>query len=298
MEVYLDMLILENLVMNYIILWVTGKLTRESMSQLRLLFGAVIGTVYCAVMFFPSLRFLYTFIFKVILSVVLVAVVFYPLGFKKFLKTLAFFYLVSFAFGGAAFGLFYFSNSGAILSNGVFYLHNFSVMILVISTAIAYIVIKVSWSFVQAKVSKENMLILLNVELDNKSVNLKGLIDTANCLYDPITNNPVIVVELSAIKELLPYELQELFHKRKQDDLACIMGVIYNSSWINRFRLIPYNSLGKENGMLVGFKPDKINIESVNCNREVNNIVVGIYNKNLSRDNSYNALLHPQIINL
>ena len=44
--------------------------------------------------------------------------------------------------------------------------------------------------------------------------------------------------------------------------------------YISRFRLIPFSSLGKQNGMLVGFKPDKVLIKFDENEIEKKNVIV------------------------
>jgi stage II sporulation protein GA (sporulation sigma-E factor processing peptidase) len=58
-------------------------------------------------------------------------------------------------------------------------------------------------------------------------------------------------------------------------------------------RCIPFSSLGEENGLLLGIVTDKISISTKDGLKEYSNIVIAIYNKKLSNDNSYNVLLHP-----
>lgn len=298
MEVYLDMLILENLIMNYLILWVTAKFSKERTSFIRLIMSSAIGAAYATIMFFPSFKFVYTFLFKILLSFVLIVVAFYPSKLKQFLKLVAIFYIVSFVFGGAAFGLFYFTNFGAILSNGIFYISNFPVKILLVSSTASYVIIRFAWSAIQNRLSKDNLFVMVDICVETKKTNIRALIDTANSLYDPISNLPVMVVEYNAIKELLPDDLRKIFEKCKENDLALISNIVSGTEWISRFRLVPFSSLGKENGMLVGFKPDEVLIKMIEGNKEIRNIIVGVYNKKLSKDESYNALLHPEVINI
>ena len=61
--------------------------------------------------------------------------------------------------------------------------------------------------------------------------------------------------------------------------------------YISKIRLIPFTSLGKENGMLTGIRFDMARIETDEIIKEKNNIIVGIYNKKLTKDNKYNALI-------
>lgn len=297
MEIYLDMLILENFIMNYIILFVTNKFSKANTNALRISISALIGALYAIIVFFPNLKLFYTLIFKICLSFVLIIIAFYPKNLKDLLKELAIFYMVSFAFGGAAFGLFYFSNFGVVISNGIFYISNFPIKILVISTILAYLIIKYSLTYIQKRIHKEDIIIAFDVSYKEITINLNGIIDTANTLFDPLTKNPVIVVEYYAIKEILPQQLRYIFENYKENDLNEVLQIVSDTEWISRFRLIPYTSLGKENGMLIGFRPDKVIVHEKEQLSIKNDIIVGIYNKNLSKHNSYNALLHPDIVN-
>jgi len=46
MDVYIDVLFVENLIMNYLILTVTSRFCRSSASGLRMLAGAAVGAAY------------------------------------------------------------------------------------------------------------------------------------------------------------------------------------------------------------------------------------------------------------
>ena len=44
--------------------------------------------------------------------------------------------------------------------------------------------------------------------------------------------------------------------------------------YISRFRLIPFSSLGKQNGMLIGFKPDKVTIKFDGLEKEKGDVII------------------------
>ena len=77
------------------------------------------------------------------------------------------------------------------------------------------------------------------------------------------------------------------------DNLTWIMTEVSQKGL--RARLIPFSSLGKENGMLLGFVPDKAEIYDECGVRVLEKCVVGIYEHSLSKDRSYAALLNPYI---
>jgi stage II sporulation protein GA (sporulation sigma-E factor processing peptidase) len=122
-DIYLDVLFLENLVMNYLILVVTSKFSKARTSNLRLFLGALVGAVYVImIILVPSIKLYYTAVAKIALSFVIVAVTFSPEKVVSFLKILTIFYISTFIFAGASFAFLYFNQSGGFIRNGVYIL--------------------------------------------------------------------------------------------------------------------------------------------------------------------------------
>lgn len=48
----------------------------------------------------------------------------------------------------------------------------------------------------------------------------------------------------------------------------------FGEDYISRFRLIPFSSLGKQNGMLIGFKPDGVTITFDENRLEKENVII------------------------
>ncbi len=246
--------------------------------------------------FFPSLHFMLTFSMKIVISMLIIIITFIPHRCKEFFKYLSIFYLTTFVFGGTAFGVFYFTNFNSIISNGIFYTNNFTIRILLYSVAIAYILIMVSINLIKYKISNERSFRQITIEFDKKKKEINALIDTGNSLSDPISNFPVIIVEYNAIEDILPENIKEIFINNNFSKLDIIMDTLRNSSWINRFRVIPYTSLGKTNGMLIGFKPDNVKLINEGDTIIINKIIIGISINELSQNGDYKALLNPDIL--
>ncbi len=297
MEIYLDVLFLENVIINYFILLVTAKFSKSGTSSLRLTIGAVLGALYVIVLvMLPGMKIYSTIAAKILLSMVIVAVTFAPERPKAFFKVLALFYLSTFIFAGASFAFIYFNQSGGFVRNGIVYVFWRSKwVVLILSFAMVGIIVKIFYEVIQSKFIREKLLLPLKISFENRAIELAALVDTGNSLHDPLTNMPVIVVEFHAIKDILPLDIQNIFKESKEEDLDSISDVVSQSKWFSRFRLIPFTSLGKENGMLIGFKPDFIEIGENENKKGVSNVVVGIYNKALSRNERYKALLSPEL---
>lgn len=298
MVINLDILILENVVMNYLILLLTSKFSKIRISNLRIFTGALIGASYVAILvLLPNLKMYYTTFSKILLSLLMVAVTFSPSKVIPFFKTLAIFYVSTFIFAGAAFAFLYFNQNGGFVRNGFVYVFSDSKWtMLFLSIITVGIILRIFWDIFEQKILKANVLIPLRIAFENGMIDLFALVDTGNSLHDPLTNAPVVVVEFKAIKNILPLEIQKIFEESKEDDLVRVTSVVSDSKWFSRFRLIPFCSLGKENGMLIGFKPDYIEVGDNAEKKGVTDVIIGIYNRALSKSDNYNALLSPELM--
>ncbi|MCX7746972.1 MAG: sigma-E processing peptidase SpoIIGA [Clostridia bacterium] len=298
LEIYLDVLFLENIVMNYLILLMTSKLSKNKPSHLRLFLGALVGASYVIVLILlPGMKVYYTTFAKIALSFLIIAVAFSPEKIAAFFKTLAIFYISTFIFAGAAFTFLYFNQSGGFVRNGVVYVFWQSKWtFLVLSIALVGIIARIFFDVIQYKLFKDKLLMPLNIAFDSKVIKVSGLVDTGNSLKDPLSRLPVIVVEFEALKEILPLEIQDYFKNTREHDLYCFADILSGSPWTSRFRLIPFTSLGMENGMLIGFIPDYVEIGEAQDKKGIHEVVVGIYNKTLSKNERYRALLNPELV--
>lgn len=297
--IYAEYLLIENIIINYIILYVTKRFTRTDTSKLRLFLAATVGALYAFVVFFPSLRFLAKFTVKVAISILMIVISFTPSKLYMFIKQFATFYIVTFVFGGAAFASLYFFDIDALMASGIFYIRISDlpthVKVLAIAIIPSYLLLKFAWSYIQGIISKERVFVPITIMLNSKKADMMALMDTGNSLKDPISETPVIIAEFCAIKELLPSHVQNIFIQYKENNLEIISKIMSRASEEIKFRLIPFKSLGLENGMLLGFKPDNVILKDED-ERVLSSIVVGIYNNTLSPDNKYMALLHPEIL--
>lgn len=295
MEIYIDVLILENLVINYLILLVASKFLRIKAKDLRLLLSACIGTVYVLVMLvLPGANFYFTFVGKLCLSALMVLTAFSFRTWKTFGKTMLCFYVSTFLFAGAAFAYVYMSGNGGFVQNGVYYIFQKSnTNLLVFSAILAFVIIRIFYQLLFRKGNSKNDLVAFKIVMDGKTLELKGLVDTGNGLYDPLSHLPVIVCELQAVADLVPSMVAEMV---RTSDLSC-MEQLNGHPWFSKIRLVPYSALGTEKGMLLGFKPDALSICDPKAQKEeACTAIVCLYDKVLSSNQSYHALLSPDLI--
>lgn len=292
MTIYLDVVLFENLIMNYAILFTTGYILKRKIKHIRLILSSVIGGIYAIVSYSNILVIYSNFFMKVILSVVMIYVAFKPKNIRTLLKDLTVFYLTSFVFGGTAFGLLYLIRPQDIfMKNGMLY-GTYPIKIAILGGTVGFTIIVVSFKIVKKKISKLDMYCEIKITLSNKTKRIKAMIDTGNMLKDPITRMPVIVVEKDVLYDLIPNKILDNLEKIMGGDLE---NEFYDNQifveYISKLRVIPFSSLGKQNGMLIGIKAEKIEIYIDENNEEINDVIIGIYNQKLSKKDKYNALL-------
>jgi len=291
--VYADILFLINFAINFPVLYMTGKMARLHPPLWRLTLGAVLGATYAALMFFPRLSFGYSALAKVLFSLSVVALTFHIRGVRLYIKTVGFFYLVTFCLGGSVMALFYFTGAGvslgAVVKNGILYM-NLPWKTLLLSVGISYCILCIGWGFLQNRLSKENMIRKVGIFWDGREVWLDALLDTGNALCEPFSGAPVIVAEYERLLPVLPPALAGAFSEGEPR-----VEEITDEKIRGRIRVIPFSSLGKEHGMLIGFRPDQAKLLENEQIKDTGEVIVGIYTKPLARDRSYEALLPPEI---
>ena len=292
MTVYIDVLFVINFVVNYVLLLITGKIMRREKSCMRLAAAAVAGALYACFMFFPQIKFLYGCAFKIIASFLLILIAFGAKNAVLTVKTAFVFYLSSFVFGGVTLALFYFTDAGlkygGALNNGIFYFE-LPWKILFFACLGAYAAVKIGFAIYRR--DKNLSYRRVSVMLCQNSADLNALVDTGNLLIDPITNSPVVVAELESVKKLLPKPLVEVLKNGGENDLETVSEAVKDTAFEKRIRMIPFTSLGAQNGIMLGFKPDCVTVGG----RKISNVCVGICSRELSNGHSYNALISPEI---
>ena len=232
---------------------------------------------------------------KFILSIVMIYISFGPRDIKEILKMLIFFYLTSFTFGGASLGVIYMVNTGKIsIQNGII-IGNYTLKTILVGFVVAFVIVIIAFKFVKSKISKNDLFCNIKIKINQKIIRTKAMVDTGNLLKEPITNIPVVVVENKILYDVVPKEILENIEKILGGDLSSISEKT-KQEYMSKLKVIPFSSLGKQNGMLLGLKADGLEIEVADGVKNVDKIIIGIYNKNLSKKGEYSALLGIDVI--
>ena len=295
MTIYVDVVLIENLIMNYIILLATGLILKIRIKHIRLILGSLLGAIYSIVAYTGILKVYSSFILKIILSIIIVYIAYNPQAVKKLCKELLFFYLTSFVFGGAAFALIYIVKPQDILMKNGLFLGTYPLKTVILAAIVAFVVVITAFTIIKSKFTKKDMICEIEVKLNDKIIKTEALIDTGNMLKEPITNTPVVVIEHTLLYDCIPKEILNHLEDIIGGDFEKIPEGIKNV-YISKLKLIPFSSLGKQNGMLIGIKPEYLKIikeEQINVKE---NVILGIYDKSLTKKGEYRALMGMEFV--
>ncbi len=281
--------------MNAIILYASAIILKIKPKTIRIIFASAIGSIYAIITYVTELPIYTSIISKAVLSIIMVYVGFNPQSIKKLLKQVFIFYLTSFVFGGVALYLIYvIKPQNALIRNGMF-VGDYVLKVIFLGAIVAFIIIKIAIKIIKTKINSKDMYCNIKIKINEQMVSTKAMIDTGNLAKEPITNTPVVIVESSLLYDILPKEILNNLDMILGGDLSKIPEEIQNQ-YISKLRCIPFSSLGKQNGMLLGIKADEIEVEKEEDKKITKNVIIGIYDKSLTKRGEYRALVGLDLI--
>lgn len=295
MTIYIDVVFIENLIMNYIILFATSIIIKIKVKHIRLILASILGAIYSIIAYMSILEMYSSVILKIILSVIIVYIAYNPQNVKNMWKYLVIFYMTSFVFGGAAFALIYIVKPQDILMKNGLFLGTYPLKTIILGTIVAFVVIVTSFKLVKSKISKKDMFCTIKININKVEIETKAMIDTGNLLKEPISNTPVIVVEHTLLYDCMPKEILNNLENILGGDFENISEEVKNK-YISKLKVIPFSSLGKQNGMLIGIKSEEVTVINDENENKINNVIIGIYNKSLTKRGEYRALIGIELL--
>ena len=292
MIIYIDIVFLENVLINYIILFSTAIISKSKINPFRILLASSVGGIYSILNYIANLNIFLNLIIKIIISVVIVYISFRTKKIKYILKQICFFYMISFMFGGVAFMLLFFINPKNIIIDGNHFIGTYALKVTIIGSFFSFVIVLIISKLIKDRLSKKTMLCDLEIYYKGKYKKIKTLIDTGNLLKEPISQADVIIVEKNSLKDII------------DTDILNNLSNIINGKWLEsdnskiysyKFKIIPFSSLGNENGILIGFKPDYIKIYNELENIR-DDVFIGIYDGKLCKTNLYTSLIGLDIL--
>lgn len=210
MSAYIEIVILDNLLIDYLILWATGLFFIPPPTRLRVWTAAAVGTVYAVVAPMRGFVFLLHPLIKVSVSLIMVLVAFGCKSRKIYLKQLSVFWLLSLASGGLIGGLGNLLGSASAV-NGVMAVSGPPLWALLMLAFAAAKVYEHFFHSFRRRSAAANGAAKLEFLFAGKRLALDGFFDTGNSVCDPLSGMPAIIVSKSSVEQQLGSALDNDF---------------------------------------------------------------------------------------
>lgn len=237
--IYLDVLLIQSLYVNYFLLRATAKLTHSCLRLGRCLAAAGGSCLFSLLIFLPPLPFWVQIALKLAASAVTVSLAF-GVRQRLWLWQWFCFFGCNFLLAGLLLAVCSRTEQGfAAWGNSYCYL-DFSLLQLILFTALAYSLLQ-GYAFFRRRHQHTQEHYEVWIRLHDKTILLPGLPDTGNTLTDPFTAASVIVCSSESLKPLLSDTQPET---------------------LPGYRLIPCATVTSQ-GLIPLFRPDEVCIRSL-----------------------------------
>lgn len=299
MTIYLDVIWVLNFFFDSLLLYLVALTLKRDIKYWRLFFGGVIGSFIILLSFTPLHSYSGHPVVKMFFSALMILAVF---GYKRisyFLKGLLTLYFTTFLIGGILIGAHYFIQFDVDLSSSVL-LGSIKGFGDPISWLFVILGFPIAWHFSKKSVERIEITKITYEKMTNVSIKIgdfhltvKGLVDSGNQLYDPISKMPVMFVSIKKCMEKLPEPIEKIALKSEE----IIMGnEPLDPEWEHTIRIIPYKVVGQEHQLIIAVKPDELRIETENEVILVEKGLISFTAQQLSSDDAFQCIVHPKML--
>lgn len=244
--IYIDVLIVLNVYVNYFLLRITAGISHLPLKAARCAAASFYGSLFSLLILFPTIP---AVILTAIKSLAAVSIVFFAFGsggIKRLMKSTAIFFAVNFSLAGAVYAVYSWLKPTSLHFNNTYFYIDFSIAVLLITTAVLYIAVKIAMMISGAGAGEGNYSV--TVKYRGKTLLMGGLADTGNALIDYFSGLAVIICD-----------------ERRAAEIVGVGDILENLP--KGFRLIPCSTVS-DSGLIPIFRPDEVMIRNIDNGEE------------------------------
>lgn len=299
MTVYVDIIWLLNWLFDCLLLYWTSIILKRRVPFWRILVGGLIGSIIILLAFTSYAAWVDDIYMKFLFSIFMVLTVFGFNRLKLFFKALGTLYFTTFLSGGILLGLHYFfsfqvANMATSTQQGMNRFGDpMSWFFVIVGFPLAWQYSKRTLNGMEMTKLHYEQLVTVRLQIGDFKAEYKGLIDSGNQLYDPISKSPVMIVSILGKETEIPIDMLNLIDNPnkffEQDVLA-------ENTWADRIRVIPYKVIGQNHQLLTAIKPDVLHIQHDDKVYHVTQALISFTLQQLSAENTYQCIVHPKML--
>ena len=267
MEIYVDIVVLENCIVNFFLLTLTMKCIKHKCKMSALMISSFIGGLYTLVLVIPKLNILACLPCELLVACIMIRLVYGKISIYNLTKLLGIFLMMTFTLSGICF-LFSIKQNLYLLGS-IFKIEKYSIKYIMLGIMIVYIVYSRINDYMKDRLFTSNFSFMIEFEIEKRKYSFQSFLDTGNELRETVTNLPCILIEEHLIQD-----------------------VNFNSK--NTYEIL-YSSIGY-GGSLKGVRVNNIKVKSKDSIYEVIDAIICPCKEKLSKENEFNALLSRGVI--
>ncbi len=259
-EVYVDIYFIENVMMDALLLILVALLLKEKIRWWRLVTASLAGGAGAVLILVSGIRFGVIYVLSVLFldATMVLICIYHPKNRMPFRRpVLGVIYLHGMM---SAYGKLM---ECVIRLAGA---HSAQTIVTVVLTGIVAILV------VYRNAADSRHIYDVTLSENGEDIVIRALFDTGNLLCDPVSGKPVSVMEETA-------EIRQWMTKYPQ-----------------KYRVIPYRSVGNEHGILEGIVVERMMIQREEGEIVKREAVVALYKGKLSRDGTFQMILNHKLI--
>lgn len=284
-SIYLDVLLITNIYVNYFLLKSTAKLTHTNLKLFRCIIGSVVGSLTSLIILLPEINNVLLFVFKLLFAFIIIFVTFYKTTIKRLLKLTLIFFLINFAFAGITTLLYMTTNVKMLVVNNFSVYFDIPIIFFAVATIISYIIICLITHIIEKNFCIHKSYKVL-VELQGIQYLFNAVCDSGNALSDSFSGRPVVICNSSQLMNALDIHADMLNSSSDYENYKNLMEKSQG------FRLLPYSTV-KGKGLIPVIKPDKLFIKDEKNHIKSVDAYIGL-TENSSRESE--AIFNPCLL--
>lgn len=281
MEIVIEYVLIDNLVINFLILFLSAKVLASRIIWWRILLANLFGTAMSFV--FPLLvlpSYLLIFL-KLFVGALMVFIAYKLKNLKTFFLHFITFLSATALFGGITFMISFFAYGSLEVINFT-YSKNFPVgAIIGIIAVYSYVILGVI-NYIIKKQKMKKFVYEMKIFSHDKSYKISAYLDSAHNLIDPETNETVTIINYETFNKIFKLPMEKLITK----DVSELKNAHY----------IDYRTINKSNQKMLVFNVEKIEIDLIKNKLKKENAVLGLTLTNFKNNFNCEALISPNLI--
>lgn len=270
--IYVDVLIVLNIYVNFFLLRITAGITHSPLKTGRCIGASAFGSLFSLLILAPQLNKFLTAVINLTAAALIVLLAFGFCGRRRLIINTAAFFASNIILAGTVYGVYSWLKPEFVHLNNSFFYIDFSLIILVLTTAALYLLVYIGRILLDRTPFGVDCYRII-VRYRNKIITLTGLADTGNSLVDFFTGAPVIVCD--------PAEFG-----------FADISLLSVDKLPKGFRFLPCSTIS-DNGLIPVFRPDEILILNIiSGEKKPVDAVIGL------AKSSGEAIFNPKLLKL